>query len=524
MTLPISPGTLGALQWPRRNLAPRGAYLLFGGVVSVIAVVSLLPGLIGPSLDAAVFSVVGERVASGALPYVDIFDHKPPGLYLMIAAGQLLGGSIGAWKVAWILSVGSVALTGVIVADTLRHLGWRGAAWAAGALCAAELASFPLALGGGLGETAAVLPAAAALRLVLVGPRNPNRRLGAGLLAGLAAAISLQAAPVLLATLIADAVRSHPLQISLRGRIVGSLWVATGAAATWAILVVMLGSAGATAAAFNAIVGYNEAYRNVAGMDDGIAAEATHAVLVLGPLTVAAVAGLPRALRRGPMRAAALASLAWLGSSLVYIAIQGRLEIHYTTLMVVPLALLAAPALHLTIRGTRAAVVRTALLAGFMIAALTLSAVLVAAETAVAMNVRSAQAHRSDAVASWVSANVPETGRIFVWGNRPELYLDIPREPASEYVYLLPLTTPGYVTGQTVERVRLDFLAHPPAVIVDAGSAAPGEAGLPPLLIERATAALDGRNADILDPLREYIRANYRLATIVDGWPIYVPR
>ena len=142
---------------------------MFGAPVIVLAVIALLPGLLAPSLDAAVFSLIGDRISVGQLPYVQLFDHKPPGMYFLIAGGQLLSGTLGAWKVSWILSVASVALTGTLVADTLRSLGWRRLAWAAGALCVAELASFPLALGGGLGETVAVLPAVAAVRTGLIG-------------------------------------------------------------------------------------------------------------------------------------------------------------------------------------------------------------------------------------------------------------------------------------------------------------------------------------------------------------------
>ncbi|HET7521608.1 MAG TPA: hypothetical protein VFK61_08750, partial [Candidatus Limnocylindria bacterium] len=104
---------------------PRVEYLLFGMPVAVLAVAALLPGLLAPSLDAAVFSLIGERLSLGQLPYAQLFDHKPPGMYLLIAGGQLLNGTLGAWKVSWILSVVSVALTGTLVAGTLRALGWR---------------------------------------------------------------------------------------------------------------------------------------------------------------------------------------------------------------------------------------------------------------------------------------------------------------------------------------------------------------------------------------------------------------
>jgi hypothetical protein len=47
---------------------------------------------------------------------------------------------------------------------------------------------------------------------------------------------------------------------------------------------------------------------------------------------------------------------------------------------------------------------------------------------------------------------------------------------------------------------------------------------MPALLIARATLRIDGRNADLLDPLRDFVRERYVLATTIRGWPVYVPR
>ncbi|HEX5578085.1 MAG TPA: hypothetical protein VFY43_00275, partial [Candidatus Limnocylindria bacterium] len=91
------------------------------------------------------------------------------------------------------------------------------------------------------------------------------------------------------------------------------------------------------------------------------------------------------------------------------------------------------------------------------------------------------------------------------------------------YVYLLPLTTPGFVTDDLVASVLEEWTANPPAAIVDAGSSQPGIAGLPPLLVDRPVLPLDGRDADLLEPLRTFVRERYVQATTVDGWPVYVP-
>jgi hypothetical protein len=167
MTAALRPPPVIAIPETRSTL--RLEFVLLAVPLALLAVVALLPGLIAPSLDAAVFTLVGERLAAGEIPYVQVFDHKPPGLYLLIGLGQWMTGQLGAWHVSWLLSAGAAALTGVLVADTLRVIGWRRLAWLCGGLCTAILASFPLALGGGLGETVAVLPAMIAVRLLAVG-------------------------------------------------------------------------------------------------------------------------------------------------------------------------------------------------------------------------------------------------------------------------------------------------------------------------------------------------------------------
>jgi hypothetical protein len=404
------------------------------------------------------------------------------------------------------------------VADTLRALGWRRLAWATGALCVAELASFPLALGGGLGETVAVFPAVAAVRIGLIGSSRIRTWLAAGALAAVAAAISLQAAPAFVALVVAATLRGDHA-----ARLKATFWILCGGILVWAGLVIGLGTMGATGAALQAIIGYNRAYAGLASYDSPIAGEALHAFLVLSPLAVLAAAGM-HSLMTQPRRAAlAAAAVTWIAVSVLLIVLQGRLELHYTTLLVPPLALLAPAGLdHLRIRGTFPHLARSAVIAAFLVAAFGVSGLLSAAETTMAMQARSGQAARSHAVASWVDNKVPASAHIFVWGNVPEIYLDSHRPAASPYVYLLPLTTPGFTSQRLIEQVLSDWRASPPEVIVDAGSAQPGAAGLPPLLIERRTLPIDGRNADLLNPLRDFVRDRYRLATNVDGWPVYL--
>ena len=42
--------------------------------------------------DEQVYLLVGDRMIHGAIPFVDIFDRKPIGLFLIYGAIRLLGG------------------------------------------------------------------------------------------------------------------------------------------------------------------------------------------------------------------------------------------------------------------------------------------------------------------------------------------------------------------------------------------------------------------------------------------------
>src|SRR5207237_6402513 len=84
------------------------------------------------------------------------------------------------------------------------------------------------------------------------------------------------------------------------------------------------------------------------------------------------------------------------------------------------------------------------------------------------------------------------------------------------------MATPGYSSREQSAELVTALEARPPAVIVDAGSREPGAPGFLPLLIDRPPLAGDGRTFDALDPVRAVVRQHYRLAEIIDGWPVYV--
>ena len=71
-------------------------------VVVLVAILVHLPNFpagTAPQEDAGVFLYAGQLILDGGLPYRDVWDHKPPLIYLLDALGLLLGGGsiVGVW-------------------------------------------------------------------------------------------------------------------------------------------------------------------------------------------------------------------------------------------------------------------------------------------------------------------------------------------------------------------------------------------------------------------------------------------
>lgn len=488
----------------------------------VVAAAMLAPGLaVGPSLDAAVFDHVGGRLLQGVAPYVGAWDQKTPGIYLVAAAAQAILGWLGSWNAEWVLSVAVSAGIGLTVAATLARLGVTGWPRSAAAIGTTVFAThYLLALGGGLSEPPAALLAGSALVLA-VRPAGTGRLVVIGALLGLATLISLQ---LLLGALVVLALAF--VHLRREARALGAALLGIGFGAPVAAVLVWLLSIGALPAALDAILTYSAAYRS-SGIAYGaelaapvVAWTLLSSIYLITPALLGAVTVRSRLAER---RITVIAMLFWAGATLILVIAEGRFYGHYAIALAVPLGILAGCGLSRVADSLRRAPrprARAAIALPF-IATLTVSFVagVFAAELQVAL------VANGNAPVPAVSERVRllPAGTMLVWGNEPYLYSLAERSPATRYSYLYPLTTPEYSTQYQVDGVLRALEANPPAVVVDAGSSAPGEPGFLPLLIDRPIAR-EGRELDLLDPLRAFVAARYRLDEIVSGWPIYVLR
>jgi hypothetical protein len=491
-------------------------------VLILVAAAMLAPGLVvGPSLDAAVFSDVGNRLLHGVTPYLGAWDHKPPGIYLVVAGAQAGLGWLGPWNAIWLLSLAVSVGIGISIAAALTRLAVSGWARSLAAIGATLFAShYLLALGGGLTEPPAALLAGGALVLA-IRPAGSARLAAIGLLVGFSALVSLQLLPGGLVVL-ALALAQRPSV----GRLPGAALLAVAFAAPLAAVGVWLLAIGAMPAALDAIVTYSAAYRSSGNEYGGTLAASVAAWTILTSIFLVAPAmlgALAPSSRRPERRVTVYATLLWIAATLVFVVAQGRFYAHYAIALAVPIGVLAGlglqrvgDSLGRARRPSARALVVLPLLATVLVS-------VVAGVVSAALQV--ALVADGSARMAAVSERLHDLpmGSLLVWGNEPRLYTLAGREPATRYSYLYPLTTPRYSNVAQVGEVLRSLEDHPPTVVVDVGSTAPGQPGFLPLLIDRPIAS-EGRDLDLLDPLRAFVAAHYRLDEVVSGWPIYVLR
>jgi len=137
------------------------------------AAMLLGPGLVtGPLGDSAVFVLEGSRIREGYMPYRDLWDQKPPGVYLINALGQMALPWVNAWLISWLLTLASTAAAVLLIDLLLRRRLSSSASWGWSLVSCVGVACYPIALGGGLTESFALLPLVAALLAIAAWPRT----------------------------------------------------------------------------------------------------------------------------------------------------------------------------------------------------------------------------------------------------------------------------------------------------------------------------------------------------------------
>lgn len=350
-------GIVGRRSGPRREAAarPLAPPILWTGRRWTIALLLLIVATFviraryfgNPFIDVdeEFYLLTGDRMLHGAIPYVDIWDRKPVGLFLLYAAIRLLGGDgILAYQ---IVAAGFVAATAVVIALLARRISSPGAA------LIAALAYVPaLAMNGGAGGQTPVfynlLMALAALVIVrrIEGPSPDAPTLGSGVLAMLLVGVAMQikysavfeGAFFGLALLWRDHVRATPV---LRRLVHAILWAGTAllpTLAAWLTYAAIGHGPDFFFANFTSI-----SARGSVAMAHQMS-DLRHIIVRLVPFMIPVAVGVW--LRREGAKGSTVYRfvLGWLAAAVVGFAAFGTFFDHYALPLLVPLAIAASPA------------------------------------------------------------------------------------------------------------------------------------------------------------------------------------
>ncbi len=302
-------------------------------------------------VDEQFYLLVGDRMLHGALPFVDIWDRKPVGLFLIYAAIRLLGGEgiVQYQVVATLFAAATALIIAAIAARFARPL----AALLAGAAYLLFLGIF-----GGEGGQSPVfynLPVALAALLSLRAVARPGDaarllRLGAGamLLTGVAMQIKYTAVfegVFFGAALLWCGWRSGLGAVRLLG--FGAAWVALALLPTALALLWYVALGHADAFVFANFTSVFQRTTAISGSASGRLAQMTGLLL---PLVLCAASG------RWPRRAPGVAgrpervrahdfAVGWSLAAVAGVLVFGTFYDHYALPLLVPLAAASAPLL-----------------------------------------------------------------------------------------------------------------------------------------------------------------------------------
>lgn len=482
--------------------------------LAVLAVaVPNLPTRRVPSEDAGVFFYIANTLLAGGVPYRDVWDHKPPAVYVIDALGLAAGGPMGVW----VLQLAALAVAAVLSYRVMAKA-FAPAAALAGTL-AWILAAPRLFLEDGT-QTSFVELYALPLQFAAFGlysVSTTRRTAFSGVLLGLAGLLK----PTLIGTWVAIALRE--LWQAVRGEDrrtafgrVALLGLAAGAVVAGAVAAFAL--AGGLPWALDQAVRYNLLYSAFATPSARIDAVLDGARLTLpSGLFAAGVLGWALAIADRRPRPV-LVSLALLALPVeIVLATSGR-AYHYYFLAWLPSLGVLAGYLASRALGFRPRL-GTILVAGALVAMSVRPTMLIARLAVLGDDGASREA------AAYVREHSASGDLVLVWGSRTEVNVLAERRSPTSYVYqYAPLATRGYSTPERFTAFLEELERARPLLIVDASK----DSVVTPPLDRAGFATWTSPEPQYVWPpgavrIVDFVEANYERVTTLPqtGWPVW---
>ena len=470
------------------------------GLAAVVAITLLMrvPAFRFPlDQDSSVYAYCTTVWSEGGLPYRDVWDHKPPLVYLVYRGLFLVGPSAGPGVNAT-LRVGSAlcdAGTVVLLALLAARFFGPGVGVASGLVYGAFTGAPVLQLEAFQPERLVALLCVGGM---LAAARYADtRRYGfaalSGLLFGLGIAAKQIAAPIGLlawAWVTLEAFRAEG-RGALKRVVLHSALLAVGAVLPWALFAAYFAARGAWGEFWECAWRYNVLYaaeQRQGTLVEGVRKMVMRLLFDHAFLWVGAAGGVVAALVRRPWRRGGLVFGAWTAVAFVALILPGQFAYYYYIPTVAPLAVASGVAVMGLARllGLKSAIGNRQSQVAAAVASLVLLGLLgLAAKRSLAVYRGHTSPRYSDGVAAEVAAAIrAETrpgDRIYMRGGRPQVYVLSDRRNVCPYLYdffygIRPES--AYLYQPQMLKVILDGLAEhrPPFVLVTArGDGSPNE-------------------------------------------------
>lgn len=491
-------------------------------LLACLVTATIVLGMYGSALnvDASVFLVVGRGWVSGTPPYSGLWDHKPPGIYILTAIASLIDRHGDGLLALRALSVGSVVATALTVDAIVRHLTGRVRAGIAGALLTSAILASPiLSEGGGLTELFAATGISIALLAVLnsgSGSRRAAFAAGTGL--GWAVSCSLLSLGILPALAYvwlsepADRTGDVPKRFAVRVKPRSLCWLTLGAAAVCAMCWVPVIISGSFGAGLDAVVGYSALYRSLAFFEP---TQWLGWLIMLSPFWLPPLVTMA-VVRSSDNRQLTRIALIWLAGSLVWLLYGERLYPHYLLIVAVPAVMLTTSGALRCGNLARPGPRRLLSLSYAVVVVIGLAGLVTSGPPS-----PMPEARTNRAVAEYIDAHSAPSDGIYVWGVSSDIYLSADRMPRGRCFYLLPLVTPGFGESAAYEMLGT-WTSNPPLLVVDASFGTASHEAMSPLLVDHPISDDDRRTASsYLDGLRAFVRDHYDLTVVIGDKRIY---